>query len=180
MTYIHAIVNSMNELAKDPKRLFVGYNVSPPGGSFGKSLADVPENQIIETPVAENLVAGLAIGLSIAGHRPVLCFERFDFVLGALDALVNHLCKIYQLSDGQFKPSMIIRVIVGNRTKPLFTGPPHVQDFTGAMRLMLNFPVVELTDPSHISSYYQEAAERQSEHKSTMLVEYKDLYEMAF
>lgn len=178
MTYKDAIASSMRSLASSPDRIFCGYNVRY--GGAGGVLEGVCDRQLCELPVAENLIAGIAVGLSIKGFLPLLYFERFDFVLGALDALVNHLCKIYQLSDGQFKPSMIIRVVVGNRTKPLFTGPPHVQDFTGAMRLMLNFPVVELTDPSQIMPHYHEASERQSEHKSTMLVEYKDLYEMPF
>lgn len=171
MTYKDCITEQMTILAKDPKRRFLGYNVKY--GLAGGTLAGVPEDQLIETPVAENLMTGLAIGLSIAGYLPVLYFERFDFVLNAMDAIVNHLDKISELSDTQFNPSVIIRVVIGNKKGPLFTGAPHTQNLSSAMRRMVKFPVVEIGSPCFVRLAYANAIR---DGKTAMLVEFKDLY----
>jgi hypothetical protein len=68
--------------------IFIGYNVAR-GDAMG-TLKGIEENQKLETPVAENLMSGLAIGMSFEGFRPVLYFERHDFILVAMDAIVNH------------------------------------------------------------------------------------------
>ena len=80
-----------------------------------------------------------------------------------------------KISRGQFRPAAILRVVIGNRHKPLYTGPTHVQDFTEAIRQMVSFPVVRLTDPDQIALAYFEAHEALHCGRSTMLVEHKDL-----
>jgi pyruvate dehydrogenase E1 component beta subunit len=106
MTYKESITASMDELAKDPDVCFIGYGIR-----YGKAmgtLKNVSESQLIETPVAENLMVGLAIGLSLRGKKPVVFIERADFLLNALDAIVNHLDKIELMSRGQFQPACIL------------------------------------------------------------------------
>jgi pyruvate/2-oxoglutarate/acetoin dehydrogenase E1 component len=119
----------MESLAADPLVRFVGYGVRIGGRAQG-TLKNVPDSQLIEMPVAENLMVGFAIGLALKGLKPVVFIERFDFILNALDAIVNHLDKIETISRGEFKPAMILRIVVGNKSKPLFTGETHTQDFT--------------------------------------------------
>ena len=65
------------------------------------TLKDVPDDQKIETPVAENLMVGLAIGMSFEGFKPVVYFERHDFMLVAADAISNHIDKIERISHGE-------------------------------------------------------------------------------
>ena len=169
----------MDQLALDPQVRFVGYGLLH--GRAGGTLKNVPVNQIVETPVAENLMVGLAIGMSLAGLRPVVYIERMDFILNALDAIVNHLDKIGTMSHGEFQPAIILRLVVGNKTKPLFTGATHTQDLTVPVRQMVSFPVVALTHETMIKDAYLTAhAFLQPDNslrktRSTMLVEYKDL-----
>lgn len=163
----------MASLARDPARIFVGYGLQR-GRAMG-TLRDVPADQIIETTVAENLMAGLAIGLSLAGRKPVVYFERADFLLNALDAIVNHLNAARDLSRGEFSPAVILRVTVGNREKQLFTGPVHTQDFSDALDAMVSFPVVRIRSAEKVASYYAQAAEFQGRGISSALFEYKDL-----
>jgi pyruvate/2-oxoglutarate/acetoin dehydrogenase E1 component len=178
MTYKESLTQAMTDLAKDPLVRFIGYGVRV-GGRAAGTLAGVAESQLIETPVAENLMVGMATGMALAGLRPVVFIERMDFILNAMDAIVNHLDKIEVLSQGQFRPSVILRVVVGNRTKPLFTGVTHVQDFTDAISKMVSFPVVSLAKPEEIVPQYRVAyqtiAAEGAARKSYMLVEYKDL-----
>ena len=93
MNYGETIKKSMERLEKDEKTIFIGYNISFGSQAYG-TLKDIPSIQKIETPLAENLMVGLAIGLGMGGYRPVLFFERHDFILNALDGLVNHLDKM--------------------------------------------------------------------------------------
>lgn len=172
-SYKFNLTAAMTALACDPLTRFVGYGLRK-GRAMG-TLESVPDEQIIETPVAENLMAGVAIGLALTGLKPVVYFERADFILNALDAIVNHLDKAATLSRGVFKPAVILRITVGNRDKPLFTGPPHVQDFTNALREMVNFRVEPLYNADDVAFNYPKAAEDQAIGRSTALFEYKDL-----
>jgi pyruvate/2-oxoglutarate/acetoin dehydrogenase E1 component len=118
-------------------------------------------------------MVGLATGLSLAGLKPVVFIERMDFILNALDAIVNHLGAAQHISCNQFKPAAILRVVIGNKYKPLYTGPTHTQDFTQALRQIIDFPIIELKKESVVSEY-QSALDRLSVGTSTMLVERKD------
>lgn len=165
----------MNALACDPATRFVGYGLHR-GRAMG-TLSSVPDAQIVETPVAENLMAGLAIGLALTGLKPVVYFERADFLLNALDAIVNHLSAAAVLSRGEFKPAVILRVTVGNKEKPLLTGPVHTQDFSQPLRMMVgeNFRVWQLGSADQVPDFYKMAREDQDMGHSTALFEYKDL-----
>jgi pyruvate/2-oxoglutarate/acetoin dehydrogenase E1 component len=172
INYKSELTRSMDYLAQDPLVRFVGYGVK-----FGKAMGtlnNVPESQLVEMPVAENLMCGVATGMALKGLKPVVFIERFDFILNALDAIVNHLDKLGELSNGEYKPAVLFRVVVGNRNKPLFTGETHTQDFSEAIRLMVGFPVKRLMDATAIYPAYRAAHEFMAQGRSTMLVEYKD------
>jgi len=171
-SYKDELTAAMDALASDPLVHFVGYGVKI-GRAMG-TLKNVPDSQLIEMPVAENLMVGFAIGIALKGLKPVVFIERFDFICNAMDAIVNHLDKIAEISHGEFKPTMILRIVVGNRQKPLFTGRTHTQDLSPMLRSAVSFPVIGLHDASQIAVQYQ-AAHRHLGENSTALVEYKDL-----
>lgn len=171
--YKAALTDAMASLAADPARVFVGYGLKR--GRAAGTLAGAAESQILETPVAENLMVGLAIGLSLRGKKPVVYIERADFLLNALDAIVNHLDKIAELSDGEFRPAAILRIVVGNRTKPLFTGPPHVQNFAPALDGMVRFAVRSAFTAVEVAEHYDLARLRCDVGRSTAIFEFKDL-----
>lgn len=166
----------MTMVGHHPKTFLVGYNTSRVGGFCGGTASGFPEDRIVEMPLAENNMAGVAIGMSLDGWLPILFFERMDFVLLSLDAIVNHLDKLALLSQGLHKPAVIIRCAVGNRDHPLYTGPTHTQCFTQAMKTLVKFPVVELKWPSGIVGAYAKALADAQDGKSTMLVEFRDAY----
>lgn len=171
--YKRALIDAMGLLAQDPLVRFIGYGVKIGGHALG-TLNSVPDSQLVEMPVAENLMVSAAIGMSLMGLKPVVFVERFDFILNSLDAIVNHLDKIETLSHGEFKPTMILRIVVGNRQKPLFTGKTHTQDFSVALRHLVSFPVIQLQDAEQIRIQYK-AAHAFLGKRSTALIEYKDL-----
>jgi pyruvate dehydrogenase E1 component beta subunit len=172
MQYKEELERSMNFLAEDPKTIFIGYGVRY-GGKAAGTLNSVSEDQLIEMPVAENLMLSSAIGLALEGYKPVVFYERFDFIMNAMDALVNHLDKVNTLSSGEYNPKVIIRCVVGGREAPFFTGITHTQDFTSAMKNLITFPVVKLTKPDQIYGEYERAYLLGN---SSMIIEEKDLY----
>ncbi len=172
MKYKDAVKQSMEMLARDEKTVFIGYNITRGSRAYG-SLNNIPLEKCLETPVAENLMIGLSMGMSLKGYKPVVFFERHDFILNALDALVNHLEKIESMSNGEFRPKVIIRATVGGKT-PFYPGPQHTQDFSEVLKKLINFPVYELQTPEEIIKRYKEAKDSKT---SMMLIEKRDFYE---
>lgn len=165
----------MEMLCSDPKFRFIGYGLLNGKGANGTAKM-VPNEQTVEVTVCEQLMMGMAQGMAMCGYKPLVLVERMDFVLCCLDALVNHLDKCAEISRGEFNPCCIIRIVVGNRNKPLFTGPTHVQDFTEALHLMLKMPVIKLLTAEDVMTGYREAKANQDAGVcSTCLVEMKDL-----
>ena len=172
MSYFTEIKRSMEFLANDPKTMFLGYNVR--NGNMGmKAFNDINHDQLLEMPAAENLMVGAGIGLSIEGYKPVVYFERFDFTLNGIDAIVNHLMKYKSLSDGDYTPKCIFRAVIGRKKTPFFSGVTHTQDFTEAFQMMFNFPVIKLKDRKCIFDTYAEAYNSDT---SYMIVEEADRY----
>ena len=170
MTYKQALIDANTKLAGYSNVRFVGYGLKK-GRALG-TLKNVKDEQIIEMPVAENLMMGFAIGLALQGYVPVVFIERMDFLMNAMDAMVNHLDKITKISNKEFFPKVIIRCIVGNIDKPLYTGITHTQDFSEDIKKMVNFPVWKLKDEGDIASLYDLSIKVSN---PVMLIEYKDL-----
>lgn len=178
MNYRDHIVNAINKMGQNPDFRVVGYNCTPPGGSGGGSFNGVPLSQRIEMPLAEALMASVACGMSLAGFPVMLWHERADFLFHSLDSICNHVDQLSDLSNGIHRPAIIYRVCVGNKHSPLYTGPTHTRNMASAMREMVRFPVIELKWASSIELEYQRAWDRMlNERKSTMLVEFKDMYQ---
>lgn len=174
-TFKQAIKEQCEAYAKNPRVRFIGYNTVFGSRMYG-TLSGIKEDQCIEAPVAENLMAGLCMGLSLEGYRPVLCFERHDFILLALDALVNQMDKMPWMSGGQFKYPIIVRAIVGSRS-PIDPGPMHRQDYTDALQLMLKHtPVRSFSTQVGLKTCWDMVGKTDS--GAVVIVEHKDDYEL--
>lgn len=169
LSYKEAVGLSMQELA-DRNAVFIGYNVAR-GDAMG-TLKGVPDSKKLETPVAENLMAGLAIGMSFEGFIPVLYYERHDFMLVAMDAIVNHIDKIERISHGQYKVPVIIRAVVAD-AGPFYSGPTHSQDFTAAFRALVSFPVIDPENAADVLMAFRGAV---CSGQPAMIIERKSRY----
>lgn len=172
MNYREALRHSMGMLALDKRVRFIGYNIKYGTRAYG-TLRGIPEDKIMESPLAENLMMGVSIGMSLEGYLPVVFFERHDFLLNALDGIVNHLDKIERMSFGEFKTPVIIRAVVGGKV-PIDPGIQHTQEYTEAIRKMVSFPVIDLRKTSEIIPAYQKIFK--GEHP-VMVVEWRDLFD---
>lgn len=169
ISYKDAIVQSMNELG-DEGAIFIGYNVAY-GDAMG-TLKDIPKEQKLETPVAENLMAGLAIGMSFEGFIPVIYYERHDFMTVAADAIINHIDKIERISHGEYKVPVIIRAVTAD-AGPFYSGITHSQDFTEMFKSAVSFPVVDPVSGADVLKAVRGARESG---RPMMLIERKSRY----
>jgi pyruvate/2-oxoglutarate/acetoin dehydrogenase E1 component len=147
----------MELLASNKKTIFLGQSVTYPGSLIYQTLKSLPKRKKIELPVFEEVQMGISIGLALEGYIPVTCYPRFDFLILALNQLINHADKINHLTNGDFKSRIIVRTLIG-ATKPLDAGPQHTQDYTVGLKKMLRFiKVIRLTQNSNIYSLYKNA-----------------------
>jgi pyruvate dehydrogenase E1 component alpha subunit len=153
LSYKDAITKSMTDLGESGS-IFVGYNVKR-GGAMG-TLKGVPEERLTEMPVAENLMAGLGIGMSFEGIKPVVFLERHDFMLVAADAIANHADKIHRISHREYNVPVVFRTVVAD-AGPFYSGPTHSQDLTAAFKELVDFPVFEPTTAKEVLIAYEKA-----------------------
>ena len=157
MTYRESLIEAMDWLASQPDTIFIGQTVKNPGSRIHGSLEKVPLEKRIEFPVAEEMQLGASLGMALEGLVPVTIFPRFDFLLLAMNQLVNHIDKIGVMSNGGMRPRIIIRTSVGSK-RPLDGGPQHTNNHAKAVKNMLTeVEVVELRYPPAVLPYYQKA-----------------------
>jgi pyruvate/2-oxoglutarate/acetoin dehydrogenase E1 component len=118
---------------------------------------------------------GMANGMALAGFIPISIFPRWNFLLLAVNQIVNHLDKLGELSRLTPAPKVIIRTGIGSEN-PLNPGAQHTGDFTEAFKLMCNkINVVRLDSFEMIVPEYQKALSR-DDGISTILIEWGDKY----
>ena len=165
----------MNHLAKNERTIFLGQAVKVPGTSMSNTFKEINPNKLIELPVAEEMQMGITNGLAINGLIPVSVFPRWNFLLLAINQLINHLDKIKLISNDGYKTKVIIRTGIGSE-KPLHPQYQHVGDFTDAVKKMCtNIEIIKLNEVKDIFPSYKKALERE-DGKSTIVVEYGDYY----
>ena len=170
ISYKNGIIEAMTKLGQDERVYFVGYSVAK--GNIIDTIKNVSDEKKIETPVAENLMLGLGMGMAIEGFRPIVYFERHDFMTVGMDAIVNHIDKIERLSHGQYKVPVIIRAMCFD-DGPFYSGPTHSQDFTSGLRALVSIPILEPRTGQEVLDAYDYAIK--SNH-STIIIDRKSLY----
>lgn len=103
-------------MEKDPKVFLFGLGVSDPAAIFG-STQDLYQKygpkRVVDMPVSENAMTGVALGAALSGMRPVMTHIRLEFALLAIDQIVNQAAKWHYMFGGQASVPMVIRMIVG-------------------------------------------------------------------
>lgn len=155
MTYFDELSRAMTWLGEKPDTYFIGQAVGYPGTGMTNTLKGVPEDKKLELPVAEEMQMGMSCGLAFTGVVPISIFPRWNFLLCAMSALVNHLDKYFILSG--VTPHVIIRVGIGS-VVPLDPQYQHKGDFTESIQSMCKtVKVKRLEYPEEIVPAYQEA-----------------------
>lgn len=126
--YIWAINEAMKEeMERDEKVFLMGEDVGVPGGSFGASrgLYDLfGPDRVIDTPISEAAITGMAAGAAACGLRPILEIMFMDFMTVCMDGIVNQIAKMRYMFGSQYQVPIVIRTPSG---AGLNAGPQHSQ-----------------------------------------------------
>ena len=109
MNYKEQVFKGMELLNSHPKTIFIGQAVEYNGTSLTHQVKKFPKDKLLELPVAEELQAGMALGLALEGYIPVSIYPRMNFIILAMNQIVNHLDKWEAMSVGQSKPKIIMK-----------------------------------------------------------------------
>ncbi len=115
-TYSEAILEGFNYLLNNYEEVFVlGQGLWSPW-YVGDSMKDLDKKfgkkRIIDTPISENAVTGAAVGASLCGMKPIVVHPRMDFMLYAIDPIVNQSAKWSYMFGGQANAQLTIRSII--------------------------------------------------------------------
>ena len=108
-----AICEAMSEeMRRDESIYLMGEEVAEYNGAYKASkgmLDEFGDKRVIDTPIAELGFAGIAVGSTMTGKRPIVEFMTFNFSLVGIDQIINNAAKIRQMSGGQFKCPIVFR-----------------------------------------------------------------------
>jgi pyruvate/2-oxoglutarate/acetoin dehydrogenase E1 component len=173
--YFDELKRSMEFLAQDSRTVFIGQAVEVSGTAMSNTIIDIPLEKRLELPVAEEMQMGMTLGMGLQGLIPISIYPRWNFLLLAINQLINHIDKIDIMSGGGYQPKLIIRTGIGSE-RPLHPQHQHVGDFTEAIQQMCTtLEVIRLEEPEDIFPAYEKALFRK-DRRNTILVEYGDYY----
>lgn len=178
MSYKQSIIDAMGWLGEQPDTIFIGQTVAVPGSYMYGSLEKVPTEKRVELPVAEEMQMGMTLGLALQGFCVVSIYPRIDFMVLALNQLVNHIDKLPEMSEGRMKTRIIVRTSVGPK-QPLDGGPQHTNDYLSAIRNMCKNVWAQRIPPATsdtIMMLYQSAYRNGYDAPATVCVEDGSLY----
>jgi len=119
------IVQSVNQTLRDEMRkngnmVILGEDVGRDGGVFRATeglLDEFGGERVVDTPLAEDAIVGMAIGMALYGLQPVVEIQFMDFIYPAFNEIVSELAKLRYRSGGQYHARVVIRTPYGGGVK---------------------------------------------------------------
>ena len=118
------------EMRRDESVFLMGEEVAQYQGAYKVSrdlLQEFGERRVIDTPITEHGFAGLAVGASMAGLKPIVEFMTWNFAMQGIDHVINSAAKTLYMSGGQIKCSIVFRGPNGAAAR---VGAQHSQDYS--------------------------------------------------
>jgi 2-oxoisovalerate dehydrogenase E1 component beta subunit len=116
-TLIEAVRETLaDEMARDERVILLGEDVATKGGVFKASdglLDRFGEDRVIDTPLAEGGIIGVAVGAALNGMRPIAEIQFADFIWPAMDQIVSEAARMRYRSNGDFGCPLVIRTPYG-------------------------------------------------------------------
>jgi len=149
ITYAQAIAEAIDEeMQRDKNVILLGEDIGIFGGSF-KATAGLYEKygewRVKDTPISENSFTGLGLGAALTGLRPIIEIMFCDFLMLAMDQIVNQIAKIRYMSGGQAIVPLTIRTTLGGGRS---SAAQHSQSLQA---LVCHIPGLKVVMPSSAS-----------------------------
>jgi pyruvate dehydrogenase E1 component beta subunit len=123
LNMVEAIVHCLQqEMQRDPRIIVLGEDVGRDGGVFRVTEGLIERfgpDRVIDTPLAESGIVGMAIGMAIAGFLPVAEIQFSGFAYPAYDQLVCHAARMRNRSRGEFTVPLVVRTPYGGGIRAL-------------------------------------------------------------
>jgi len=117
ITLVEAINLALKrEMERDPAVVVLGEDVGVDGGVFRATLGLIKRfgpDRVVDTPLAEALIAGMAIGMAVEGLKPVAEIQFSGFAYTTLDQIVNHAGRMRHRTQGRLSCPMVLRTPCG-------------------------------------------------------------------
>ena len=128
LTASEAILEATDQIMKKDKNLIIiGEGVNDPKGIFGTTInlyEKYGKVRIIESPISENGITGIAIGLAINNFKVLLIHQRVEFALLSIEQIFNNAAKSFYVTNGEHSVPIVIRMVIG---RGWGQGPAHSQ-----------------------------------------------------
>ncbi len=171
ITYAQAVNESLIQSSKKDKNIiFFGEGIDDPTSFFGttKDLGKyISSNRLIEMPLSENAITGIAVGSAIMGKKPILSFHRVEFALLAMEQIINNAAKASYISNGLHKVPLIIRLIIG---RGWGQGPEHSQSLETIFSSIPGLKVLVPTFPNDAKGMMNAAIK---DNNPTVIIEHR-------
>ncbi len=146
ITYREAIHDAMvEEMRRDENVFLIGEDIGTYGGAFGVSagmLAEFGPERIRETPISELAIVGAAAGAAMVGMKPIAELMFMDFILLALEPLMNQAAKARYMFGGKATVPMVVRMPGGSGTG---AAAQHSQSLES---ILMHIPGIKVVAPS--------------------------------
>lgn len=146
LTYAEAILEATEEeMERDPRVVLFGLDVDDPKAIQGTTrglAARFGSGRVFGTPLSEDAMSGVAIGMALAGLRPIHVHIRMDFLMLAMNQLVNMAAKCRYMFGGRLHAPMVVRAMIG---KSWGQGPQHSQGLHG---MLMHVPGIKVVAPA--------------------------------
>lgn len=117
ITLVEAVNLALHHaLKEDPNVVILGQDVGLNGGVFRATdnlQKEFGEERVRDTPLAENMIAGLAVGMAVQGLRPVAEIQFMDFICAAIDQIFSHATRLRNRTRGRLSCPLVIRTPSG-------------------------------------------------------------------
>jgi acetoin:2,6-dichlorophenolindophenol oxidoreductase subunit beta len=172
-TYLKQITAALFDAMRADERVFViGEDVAE-GGPYTATAGLAEEfgtERVINTPISEAAICGVAIGAAQSGRRPVLEIMFIDFITLALDQLVNQAAKAHFMSGGQLTVPLVLRTQGGAGQRG---GAQHSQSLES---WLTHIPGVKVVMPSRAADVHGLLASSIADPNPVVFIENKTLY----
>ena len=134
-------------MAEDLDVYLIGLGVADPKGVFGTTLGlqqKYGSNRVMDMPISENGVTGVAIGSALVGMRPIISHQRIDFAITSMDQIVNQAANWHYMFGGQISVPLVVKIVIG---RGWGQGPQHSQSLQTYFAHVPGLKVVMPTTP---------------------------------
>ena len=143
-----AIARGLREALDADDRVFLmGEDIGAYGGAYAVTsgfLERYGPERVKDTPISESVIVGSAVGAAMAGLRPVVEIMSINFMLLAMDQVVNNAAKLRYMSNGQLGAPIVIRTVTGGGAQ---LGATHSQSLEGWFASVPGLKVALPSDP---------------------------------